>query len=136
MSHAGGCYCGAIRYEFNDEPALNGQCHCRECQYFSGGSPNVIIGVPEANFRYTKGTPESFKRSDLDKPVTREFCPQCGTPLLSRAPTVPGVVLIKRGTLDDPAPFKDPEFAIYTAEKYNWHSLPQGIQAFEHSFPG
>ena len=95
MKIEGGCYCGAIRYEANGDPAFKGQCHCRECQYVSGGHPNVIIGMPESGFAYSKGSPKAFIRSDLDNPVTREFCSECGTHLVSKAPSLPGTAMIK-----------------------------------------
>ena len=112
MNVEGGCYCGALRYRAEGEPVFKGQCHCRECQYLTGGHPNLVMGMAEAGFAYTKGAPKAFSRSDLDAPVTREFCGECGTPLLSRAPTLPGTVLLKVGALDAPSAFGMPQMAI------------------------
>ncbi len=131
MNAEGGCYCGAVRYRTEGEPIFKGQCYCRECQYFASGSPNVVLGMPEAGFAYTKGEPKLFRRSDLESPVTREFCPDCGTPLLSRAPGLPGVALLKVGTLDDPSLFDGPQMAIYTCDKQPFHQIPEGIATFE-----
>jgi hypothetical protein len=102
MEIQGGCYCGALRYSATGDALFKGQCHCRECQYISGGHPNVVIGMPEAGFTYAKGTAKQFRRNDLPKPVTREFCAECGTHILTRTPGLPGAVLIKVGTLDEP----------------------------------
>ena len=55
MEIEGGCYCGAVRYKVQGDPLFKGQCHCRECQYISGGSPNLVMGMQEAGFAYTKG---------------------------------------------------------------------------------
>ena len=79
MKLQGGCYCGAVRYEVDGEPVMKAQCHCRECQYITGGASNMFMAVPLDAFRYTKGQPKQFKRKDLAAPVTREFCPECGT---------------------------------------------------------
>jgi len=135
MKIEGGCYCGAIRYRVEGEPLFKGQCHCRECQYIAGGSPNMVLGMPESGFSYTKGSPKPFRRSDLENPVTREFCPECGTHLLSRAPGVPGAVLLKVGTLDDPSVFGTPQMAIYTIDKQPFHQIPEGVPVFERT-PG
>lgn len=131
MRVEGGCYCGAVRYGAEGDSIFKGQCHCRECQYISGGSPNVVMGLPEAGFRYTKGSPKTFRRKDLDNPVSREFCPECGTHLLSRAPALPGAVLLKVGTLDDPSVFGMPQMAIFTIDKQSFHVVPEGVASFE-----
>lgn len=131
MKLEGGCYCGAIRYQADGDPMFKAQCHCRECQYVSGGNPNVVMGMPEAGFAYAKGTPKAFRRSDLDNPVTREFCPECGTHLLTKAPGLPGAVMIKVGTLDDPSVYGMPEMAIFTIDKQPFHHVPGGVAAFE-----
>lgn len=135
MTIEGGCYCGALRYRADGDPLLKGQCHCRECQYISGGHPNVIVAMPEAGFAYAKGTPKQFRRADLPTPVTREFCGECGTHILTRAPGLPGAVLIKVGTFDDPALFGRPDMAIFTVDRQTFHTVPDGIPAFER-YPG
>jgi hypothetical protein len=131
MKVEGGCYCGALRFQAEGEPLFKGQCHCRECQYLSGGSVNVVMGMPEATFSYTKGAPKGFSRGDLDTPVTREFCAECGTHILSKAPSLPGAVLIKVGTLDDPSVFGGPQMAIYLADKQSFHQVPEGCAQFD-----
>ncbi len=130
MAIEGGCYCGAVRFRAEGEPVFQGQCHCRECQYISGGQPNVLIGIPEPGFTFTKGAPKAFTRTDIENPVTREFCAECGTHLLSKAPSVPGVQLIKVGVLDDPSVFS-PQMAIFLIDKQSFHHVPEGIGTFE-----
>lgn len=135
MSFEGGCYCGALRYSADGDPAFKGECHCRECQYFACGGPNFILGLPADGFVYTSGIPKTFARPDLDNPVTREFCAECGTHILSRAPSAPGLVILKVGTLDDPSVFEGPQIVIQTADAQSWHLFPKGVPRFER-FPG
>ena len=40
MNIEGGCYCGEIRYLSKGEAQASIQCHCRECQYITGGNPS------------------------------------------------------------------------------------------------
>ncbi len=131
MEVEGGCYCGTVRYKAEGDPLFKGQCYCRECQHIAGGSPNVVMGMQAARFAYTKGSPQPFRRGDLENPVTREFCAECGTHLLARAPALPGVVILKVGTLDDPSVFGRPQMAIYTSEKQSYHQVPDGVTSFE-----
>jgi hypothetical protein len=131
MQVEGGCYCGAVRYRAEGEPLFKGQCHCRECQYISGGEPNVTMGMPAAGFSYTKGEPKAFRRDDLENAVTREFCGACGTHLLARSPSLPGALLLKVGTLDDPAAYGGPQMAIYLVDRQPFHLVPEGIPTFE-----
>jgi hypothetical protein len=135
MTVEGGCYCKAVRYRAEGDPMFKGQCHCRECQYISGGHPNVVMGMPESGFAYVKGAPKQFRRSDLPAPVTREFCAECGTHLLTRTPALPGAVLLKIGTFDDPSVFGAPQMVIFTVDKQSFHHVPEGVPAFERT-PG
>ena len=111
------------------EPMMKAQCHCRECQYITGGAPNLFMVVPQDAFRYTKGTAKQFKRKDLENPVTREFCPECGTHVATRPPRP--VVVVKIGTLDDPKLYGAPKLAIFTIDKQSFHQVPAGVPSFE-----
>ena len=132
MHLEGGCYCGALRYVVDGQPQLVAQCHCRECQYISGGGPNFVAILPEASFRYTKGAPRQFRRSDLAQPVTRDFCADCGTHLLTRPPGAARVGL-KLGTLDQPGAFGMPQLAAFAVDMQPFHLIPEGIPVFERS---
>jgi hypothetical protein len=130
MKLEGGCYCGAVRYVAEGDPVMKAQCHCRECQYISGGGPNMFLLMPAGGFSYSKGAPKQFTRRDLARAVTREFCAECGTHLITRLPDRPFVV-VKVGTLDDPSLFGTPKMAIYTIDKQPFHVIPDGLPAFE-----
>ena len=128
MTIEGGCYCGEICYISESSPQGQLQCHCRECQYITGGNPNAIIVVPEEGFRLTNGTPTKFSRTDLERSVTRFFCSTCGTAIGTRSPARPESFIIKIGTLDDPSGFQ-PQMAIFTIDQQPYHHVPMGIPA-------
>lgn len=130
MKLEGGCYCGALRYAAEGKAIMKAQCHCRECQYISGGAPNLFMLMPVEGFSFTKGTPKQFSRSDLEGAVTREFCAECGTHILTRRPGLNAIIL-KVGTLDDPAAFGGPRMAIYTVDRQPFHLIAEGLPAFE-----
>ncbi len=130
MKITGGCYCGDVRYEVDAEPLAKLQCHCRECQHISGGGPNFTMAVSDANFKYTKGAASQFTRDDIEGAVTREFCGRCASPLLTRAPGLPGGVLLKIGSMDKPEDFGGPDAAIYMDDKYDFHIVDDKLPQF------
>lgn len=134
MHITGGCYCGALRYEVEAEPIFKGLCHCRECQYISGGQANTAIAMPMEKFNFTKGEPKVYRRTDLENPITRLFCAECGTHILSKGAVAPGLVIIKVGTMDDPSLFDKPDTAIWMCEAQKFHLVPEGVPLFE-KFP-
>jgi hypothetical protein len=87
------------------------------------------MGFPVASFKYTQGEPKAFRRKDLESPVTREFCPECGTHIVSKPPGMPAAI-IKVGTLDDPSQFT-PQMAIQLLDKQSFHHVPDGVKAFD-----
>jgi hypothetical protein len=116
------------------EPRLKAQCHCRECQYISGGAPNMFMLMAPQDFRYTSGEPRKFSRSDLESPVTREFCGECGTHLTTRRPGLP-LVILKVGTFDDPSLFGTPQMATLSTSSLSmsfqmaWRHLSACLRA-------
>jgi len=90
----------------------------------------MFMLMPPDGFSYTKGTPKQFARNDLERPVTREFCGECGTHLATRRPGLAAVIL-KIGTLDDPSLFGGPQMAIYTVDKQPFHHIAEGLPSFE-----
>ena len=44
---------------------------------------------------------------------------------------MPGVALLKVGTLDDPSVYGSPQMAIYTCDQQSFHHVPDGLPSFE-----
>ena len=40
-------------------------------------------------------------------------------------------MILKIGTLDDPASYGSPKMAIYTCDKQVFHTIPEGLPSFE-----
>ena len=130
MKISGGCYCGSLRYESVGDIEASIQCHCRECQYITGGNPNVIMIMPLNGFEFVKGVPKTFKRKDIENAVTRLFCENCGTGIGTKNPNRPNSIILKVGTFDDPSIFK-PDIAIFTIDKQKFHHIEDGLKSFE-----
>ena len=125
----GRCYCGETVYEYAGEVIFHAQCHCAECQVYTGGGPNYFMLGRRDAFRFTSGEPVTYTRTDLDQPVTRAFCPTCHTGVANFREE--GTVVMKVGTLDDPSDYKGPAAAIYLCDKRAFHMVPEGLPGFE-----
>jgi hypothetical protein len=112
-SRTGGCLCGAIRYELLSDPSVAAICHCTHCQRQSGALFSTNLVVPESDYRQSGDTAIYTDRGDSGQSVWRHFCGTCGSPITSRVAVMPGLVIVKAGTLDD---FKDvaPAVEVYT----------------------
>src|SRR2546426_11501545 len=119
-SFAGGCACRAVRYEYTAVPLLSLNCHCRDCQRETGSAFAPILAVPKTAFTITHGSPQYFAlTADSGQTTTRAFCAECGSPLFGLPGSVPDLVTIRVGSLDDPSEFR-PSQDIYTASAQPW----------------
>ena len=97
----GGCKCGLVRYECSAEPALIFNCHCEDCQHFSGAPCTTAVIVPEDEL-VVEGNLTGFKPvGDKGGFVRRYFCPTCGSPVMVNPESLLGMKAIKASSLDD-----------------------------------
>lgn len=50
MALYGGCACGQVRYQINDDPLFTHACHCEDCQRRTGSAFVVHLVVAENDF--------------------------------------------------------------------------------------
>lgn len=122
---AGGCHCGAIRYEVSGEPHHHALCHCGDCRKASG-APAVAWTLFPHEAVTIAGTPNIYASSQHAR---RHFCARCGTSLFYTNDAVfPGQIDIQSATFDDPDIFPL-QCHIQTAERVGWmktaHELPE-----------
>ena len=125
----GGCLCGQLRYVANAEPVFSGVCHCKSCQKQSGTAFNVVVAVPQAAVSIQGSLKRYNKLGDSGKQVVSRFCPSCGSTIVSEPEGLPGISIIRAGTLDDPSWVK-PNMEIYCDSAQPWVELGGGMQRF------
>ena len=132
MAYAGGCHCGAIRYEVTGTPQHVALCHCGDCRKSSGAPMVAWAAFAEGELKMLKGEPKTFNSSGT---AMRSFCPDCGSGLFYRnAEFLPGIVDIQSATLDNPEAL--PAGAhIQTAERIGWMETAHELPHFER-YPG
>ena len=125
----GGCLCGAVRYRIKSDPLATAVCHCTHCQKQSGAMFSTNLVVPESQYEQTGETKVFADKGDSGQAVLRCFCAACGSPILSKAGIMPGMVLIKAGTLDDFSGLT-PAIEVYADHAAAWVAPVAGAQRF------
>jgi hypothetical protein len=115
----GGCLCGSVRYE-TPAPVLTLICHCRNCQKQSGAAFSVAVIAPSEG-AVVEGPIQSYEdRGDTGAKVDRQFCARCGSAVITRIETHPELLIVKAGTLDDPATSGEPAAEIFCDRAFAW----------------
>ena len=126
----GGCLCGAIRYEFDrDKVISSGHCHCTDCQKATGSGKATILFIPadelslsgEYKVYSVVGTDGSY--------VSRGFCPECGSPIISYTAEQPEIKFIKAGSLDDPS-WVEAEASYWESSAHPWDPVNPALPSF------
>jgi hypothetical protein len=128
--HAGGCFCGAVRYRLKGEPMFVNCCHCTQCQKITG-SAFVINAVIETDLIVIEGEAPIRTDGPTEGGVHDIWrCPRCLTALWSDYRRRGWLAFLRVGTLDQPAALP-PQAHIFTRSKLPWVNLSGGAPAFE-----
>jgi hypothetical protein len=106
-------------------------CHCRNCQYISGGEPVAVAVAPAGSFKVTRGQLKAYWAvADSGRRVDRNFCPECGTHLANRLNAGSPFVAVPVATLDEALPL-EPQMEVWAASARSWAHHPPGVASFE-----
>jgi hypothetical protein len=125
----GGCLCGAVRYRISGDLLFSGKCYCEDCRKTSGTGHNSVVAVPESAVSITGKLTEYTKAGGSGQPITRRFCPTCGSRIAGVAAVMPGVMMITASTLDDPEQFAS-QMSVFTSRAPSWDRPPADTPAF------
>ncbi len=129
----GGCLCGAVRYECPGPAGQASYCHCDDCKKATGGPYTVGVLTPAATLRLVAGQVKSYtSTADSGRKITRQFCPNCGSPLFTRAEKCPDLVWLKAGSLDEPERIK-PGCQTWTKCAVPWAYIDENLPCFPES---
>jgi hypothetical protein len=128
MRIAGGCHCGAIRYEVNGDLIVHTLCHCTDCRRHAGAPMVGWAMFPADAVKVTKGEPKIYASSEHGR---RHFCADCGSGLFYvNDSNLPGIMDLQSGTFDDPD--AAPVVAhIQIAERIGWMERAHELPMFE-----
>jgi len=126
----GRCFCGAVRFSFDEPPVAARACWCRDCQYLAAGNATVNAIFPVATLKLSGEVNEYVSTADSGNTMRRRFCPKCGTPLFSQASDRPDFIVVRAGALDD-REIARPTGFIWTASAPSWGHVDPALHNWE-----
>lgn len=85
QTYNGSCFCGAIQFTVQGEPAAQGYCHCESCRHWSAGPVNAFtLWAPDA-LKVTQGA-ENIAEYHKTENSHRKWCKSCGGHLFTDHP--------------------------------------------------
>lgn len=127
---AGGCQCGAVRYQLSVSHPVVYACHCRECQRQSGSAFALSLPVLRETLALTGALGIWHRAADSGARSTCSFCPVCGTRIHHASSGSPGWLTLKAGTLDDTSQIVI-RCHIWVRSRQPWVVLDPVVPAFE-----
>ena len=121
----GGCLCGAVRYRANAALRDVIDCHCTQCQRWSG---HFVAATAVGRDGLEIDDSGALRWYDSSPGIRRGFCGRCGSSLFwddSRAASVS----IMAGTLDPPSGLQTLKH-IYVADKGDYYRIADGLPQF------
>ena len=128
--YAGGCACGALRFEIDAEPLFSNHCQCRDCQRMSGTGHGSYLTFPSSGVTQTGDAKTWAMVGDSGTVKTRAFCAVCGSPVSMTFAAMPEVFTVHAASLDDPERFA-PQVVTYTGRAHAWDRLDPALPAFD-----
>lgn len=126
----GGCNCGAVRWRLTSEPMTVAVCHCNTCRRQSGSAFSISAVVPGDALTVTgELTGHEDRDTDSGRPVLRQFCATCGSPIRTLSAAAPHIAIVKVATADDPGRFA-PSIHVWTSAALPWVEIPANLPQF------
>ena len=129
----GGCLCGNVNYEFNKSSALTTHhCHCKDCQKSTGSGKATIMLIPKDELKVSGELKFYTVTGSAGSHVTRGFCENCGSPLVSFVEENADIRFIKLGSLNDSS-WVNVESSFWSSTANSWSPTDEDIFSFTHN---
>ncbi|MBM6400755.1 GFA family protein [Phycicoccus sonneratiae] len=125
--HAGGCACGAVRYEATGALRDVVDCHCDRCRRVTG---HFLAATSTADDDLAVSGDEALRWWEAAPGVRYGFCATCGSTLFWRVDGS-GRTSLAAGTLDPPTGLRTTS-AWYVADASDYHRLDDTLEQRDH----
>jgi hypothetical protein len=129
--YAGGCLCGAVRYEARGPARYPCFCHCHSCRRAVGAPLVPWATFARAQLRITRGALTEYRSSPG---VVRGFCSGCGTSLTFLNETRAAEIDITLASLDQPAAIA-PAAHVWVQDKLPWLVIGDALPQYPQGMP-
>ena len=130
---SGGCLCKKITYTFDRAHVISAHhCHCTDCQKSTGSGKATILLIPNESLQINGELKYYTVTGSAGSNISRGFCAECGSPLISFVKENPDIKFIKAGSIDDSTWISaDSNFWSSTAK--SWSPVDETIHTFTHN---
>jgi hypothetical protein len=125
----GGCLCGAIEFELDQDFKAFYLCHCKQCQTLTGSAFASNLLTHPQNISWLKGIDSVVVYEHPDRAFSKSFCKSCGSavPFVNKTLTS---LIVPAGSLKSEIREKV-QANIFVSEKACWASLEPEVKNFE-----
>jgi len=136
--HAGGCVCGAVRFEAG-EPLRVTICHCTWCQRRTGSAFGTEVVFEADKVAISGGTVTRYRHvsDESGRWLDVEFCGRCGTNLGFTLEMAPGIRTLPAGAFDDPVWIRADNLKtrhVFLRSRRDWSDLTPLVEQYEQHF--
>ncbi|MBK2124549.1 GFA family protein [Fangia hongkongensis] len=119
MDITGGCICGKVKYTLKEMPVMMGNCHCLDCQKWTGCAYKPVCMFSNKTLKLEGEIRYYTKAADSGEMIHRGFCASCGGDVVTKCDQFVEYVMIGAGTLDQPSVY-NPNIDFYTDSAQKW----------------
>ena len=127
---SGGCLCGKISYQFNKSEAISAHhCHCLDCQKSTGSGKATILLVPDSSLEIDGNLKFFTVQGSGGSHISRGFCENCGSPLISFVEENADIKFIKVGSINDSS-WVNADSNFWSSTSNKWSPVDETIHSF------
>ena len=133
QKRSGGCLCGQFTYTMDEEAVVSAfHCHCLDCQKSTGSGKATIMLIPKDELKISGELKFYTVTGSAGSHVTRGFCENCGSPLVSFVEENADIRFIKLGSLNDSS-WVNVESNFWSSTANSWSPADEEIFSFTHN---
>ena len=131
---AGGCLCGAVRYEVTGPFLRAGHCHCSRCRKHSGAAVLTQGRVRREDFRLLSGEECVRVYRPAEGAAVKAFCVQCGSSLFGGTWPEGPEVSIRLGSVDGDPGIR-PQVHTFVDSRAPWDEIMDDLPRYPGPLP-